>query len=84
MVFGEVARVAKVPMSKDPDSIFDIDAIAARNLAEAELRVAAFDMALRLAQWYDEDSQRPVDEVAKLANKLHAYFHTGELPNGRK
>ena len=65
-------------MSKyeEPASIFDIEAITERNLNEAHLRAAAFDLALRLAQWHGGD--RPAEEVAKLANKIFTWFHTGD------
>lgn len=65
-------------MVKDPDEIFDLDAIASRNMGEANLRAEAFDLAMRLSQWHDELGRAPVRDVAILADKIYRWFHTGE------
>jgi hypothetical protein len=70
-------------MTREPAELFDIDAIAARYIEEAKLRAQAFALAVELCKWY-EGGERPVDEIAVMANKIHAWFHTGKYPNGKK
>ena len=68
-------------MVKDPDEIFDLDAIASRNLAEAHLRAEAFNLAIRFSQWHDVPGHRPSHEIAILANTIYRWLHTGEWVN---
>jgi hypothetical protein len=67
-------------MAKDPPEIFDVEAIAARNIAEAKLRAKAFELALDIAKWHAGylDGKMPTKELTKAANKLYAWFHTGD------
>jgi hypothetical protein len=75
--FFDVGEMSK---HEEPESIFDFDAIAERNIDEAKLRATAFDLALRCAQWYG-GGQRPANEIAVLANKIYVWFHTGKYPD---